>query len=138
MKKHIFVVSAIAIVLIVLAFLGGRYLKPDAPAGGTSVDNLIDGLTSTATSTGGTFPIKVLDTNYGRGYALIQNDSANDVYLWFQDFTTTANASTTVAVNKGVLLKPAGHYEMLPENLIVGQVWATSTVSGSRILIIEK
>ena len=95
-------------------------------------------LTATTTQSSG-LPVKLLAKNSSRLYAIIVNDSDTDIYIHLNSFDDAQVASTTVNVNTGIRLNSnGGSYELLPENIYAGEVWATSTVPNKTILITEK
>ncbi len=110
--------------------------------GGQFNANSIPSLTQTTTSTGsfgdGTIPVKLLDMNSARDYAIFCNDSNVPVYLTVTTSVLTvdglgttngdAAATSSIAALDGIRLNAnGGCYELLPENLVWGHVWATST-----------
>lgn len=134
-------------VAVVLPFI--EKTTPIEPILGGSQEsrtNKIGGLTHLSTSTRSfcdECPVKLLSLDNNRRYALIQNNSAVDVYL----FATTSNlgtdgtgdgtfdraATTTITAFDGIRLAPNDsdnlddQYVIGPDNLIFGNVWATSS-----------
>ena len=95
--------------------------------------------TTTSTNTGsGGLPVKLLARGSDRRNATIQNNGSADVYIYIADFASDVAASTTVKINNGFLLKPAGSYEILPENMFMDDIWAATTSVAQSILIVTK
>lgn len=87
-------------------------------------------------------PVKVLGLNSTTRYALFQNNSDKDVWL----YATTTALNTTEArqyFNRkdGILLlakqasSTASWWEITPNNLIYGNIWASSTATGKNIIV---
>jgi len=61
------------------------------------------------------------------------------LFIFLRSFANASTASTTVNINEGIRINAnGGSYEILPENMYQGPVWATSTAGGKNILLIEK
>ncbi len=138
--KNIF----IGIVIGILLVFGYNYIQDNRifEPGFTSITynqfNTVteNGATSTCLSCAG---VRVLDRNDDRQYALITNDSSN--VIWLSLATTTSDKTVVPLPNEGIRLNASGgSYEIKPENMFTGDVWATSTTAGGGdvILIIEK
>lgn len=108
--------------------------------GGQGGLNTIDFVSTTVTSTLGNNAQIILARNARRTYALIVNDSTSTIYIYPRNFNNFQQASTTVVINTGIRLNASGGaYEMLPENLILSDVWVASTTSANqRILVTER
>ncbi|MBI3980968.1 hypothetical protein HY345_03130 [Candidatus Microgenomates bacterium] len=136
--------GVVAVLVITYYFVGLKVVvqkEPKSLGAGATDFNLVDSMTLSATSTVANAsgdPVKVLSRNYNRIYAVIQNDSDTDIYLWPQNFANIAAASSTVSATGSLKLTPGGHLELLPENMIITDVWATSTLGNKRILFLEK
>lgn len=136
--KYKIAVGAIASVLaiaIVLSFEGkeerlGAFVAPGF--------NSIDTVTHTVTTTHGSLPVQLMATNTSRIYGLIVNGSDTNINLYFGSFADPLQASTTVSSTSGFLVAPNGSYEIVPENIYSGAVWASSTAPSKRIYVTEK
>lgn len=136
------------LVLGLVLFSGGKVERAKSLLGAAVDFNLIDAPTHTATSTGTRFPVKVLSRNYNRIYALVENDPTNssNVYLFFGNFATSqaaadglpANLVSSTSATGTVVLAPGGSYEILPENMVIGDMWATGTASGILIKTVDR
>lgn len=95
-------------------------------------NNTISSVTSLTTSTAVGLPVLLLARNATRQYCYITNNSATAIYLTFKNFSTDVAASTSVgAANGGLYLAASGgRYECLPQNMVVSDIWASSTASG--------
>lgn len=143
MNKKLIIAIAIVALLVggVIGLLGKKQEKTLGV--GSNGINVIDGNPTSAGSTttpagNSGLPVQVLARNNSRQYAVICNDdSTNNVYLTMRDFTSPTaagtNVSGTIRINSG-----GGCYEILPENLFLGQVWATSTARSVKILFLDK
>ena len=143
----------VGLAIVALGIAGLYYFliplhKPTLGSGGGSVDttNFLNTVNHSVTTTySGPLPVKILAADYNRQYAHIENDSATVVYIFLQTFsgattsTQESAASTTVGINKGIRL-PAngGSYDIKPENLYPGDVYASSTLGGLKILTTYK
>lgn len=136
--------SITAIVISIVAILFAGYaisLRQNPPQGAFAAPgfNIFARPTHTATSTHTTMPVLLMSTNTSRVYGLIENDSDTVMYLYFGGFQDPVSASTTVNPNEGVRVNAnGGSYEILPENMYYGPIWATSTAASKNILITEK
>jgi hypothetical protein len=76
----------------------------------------------------------VLPANEARTYAIITNDSDTVIYLNQSD----VSASSTIDKFSIRLNANGGTYEITDKNLYVGNVYASSSVAGKNILVLEK
>lgn len=85
---------------------------------------------SHTTASVGTANVQVLAANQSRTYAVIINDSLDNIYLAFGE---------TAIVNFGIKLTPDGNYEMsgLLGNLYDGQINAIAESAANNICITE-
>lgn len=143
-KQNNFAVIALAVVaglaIIASLVMGLQKLKVEEYAGAYTPPsgNTIDLMDELSTTTKTTMPVLALARNTSRLYAAFVNDSDTVMYLYFATttFSNPSAASTTVGINKGIRLNAnGGSYEILPENLFIGEVWVTSTASGKKLLI---
>lgn len=168
-KQNIIIVVGVIIALLLIIFLINQFINkvPDErerDLGLAMQPNLIDGLIRFSTTTGSweeSAPVKLLDKNFDRIYALIVNDSDTTIYLVATvtplfltfngtdaidpfdgstgTFATSTLATSTIDVLNGIRLNPnGGSYEILPENMVFGEVWATSTGQGKNIIVSHK
>lgn len=115
---------------------------------GRMESNNIEGLKNKATTTGSycaTCPVKLLDKDLGRKYAIISNPSDTAIYLYptsttiGYNFLGTAtdsgqNATSTIkSPLSGILVPANGQYELDADNLVTGEVWASSTAVSKQI-----
>jgi hypothetical protein len=133
--------------IIALLLGGGGYATYDN-LGAASGPGSFNNLTSYATSTTAENPVKVLDLDVNRRYALFQNNSDADIWLFA---TTTAlsiagtgadnTATTSITVLNGVLLEakkagaPVATWELTPENMVYSHIWASSTAASKEIIV---
>lgn len=120
-------------------------VRQDSSLGNVYNANMIPALTSSATSTGaGEFgcvecPTKILDSDDYNNYAIITNPSGTAVYLYV---TTTelltdgtgddvGTATSSIPALDGIYLAASGGtYEVNADNLLQGNIYASSTASG--------
>lgn len=149
MKKIIFLVVVLIAGLAVGYALSSR--QENILGGGEAPVNSMGYLTASATSTGSyafNFPVLLLDRDPDRRYAVIQNNSDTDVYLYFLttalDMTGTGaanNASTTITTLNGIRLAPNDSdnlddtFVIDNSNRIYGYVYASSTATAKEILV---
>lgn len=130
--------GAFAVVLIVAVSLSLN--RGEQILGGGTTDNSFSSgeMSNAATSTGSNLvPVRILDQNGDRRYARIMNDSDTKIYFYFGNFDSGLAASTTVTLTKGMALAAGGSYEINPNNLYLGQIWATSTAASKSIITVE-
>lgn len=95
-------------------------------------------VTSTYTGSGGV-PLLALARNNDRTYAAIVNDGTADIYIYLTNFASADAATSTVVANNGIRVNAGGgSYEILPENLYLGDIWVASTTAAQRVLVTEK
>ncbi len=126
----------IAILLAIIGLLGGGIATDVIDIGGGFSDRLaLDQVIqfSTSTDPSGVDPVKLLDINPNRQYALIVNDSDTVIYL----FTTTTGP--TIVTLDGIRLNASGgSYEISKDNIITDQIWASSTGASKQINITHR
>ena len=151
MKKiFIGVVAIIAVIALLVAIYAVSNNQTNSFGSSDADFNQIGYLTSLSTSTGSycaTCPVKLLDLNSGRRYAIIQNNSDTDVYLYFTNETLTVDglggttATSTITSLNGIRLAPNDSdnlddtYVIGPDNMIYGNIWATSTAISKEISV---
>lgn len=138
-----------ALLLIIVGLLAGSFFKQESLLGGVGSNgiNVIDGnatnvgATSTPNNNSGE-PVKVLARNNGRQYASICNDATTPIYLIFKDFASVQVASSSAATTLSYRLNAANIagncYQIRPENLFLGEVWATSTIRSHQVIFYDK
>ena len=128
---------------VVGAFLLGMLARPQKvvlPLGINSgeVNQFHTTNQAVVTTSNSGLPARVLAENTSRYYAAIVNDSDTAIYITLQSFTNSSSASTTVGAGKGIRLNSnGGSYEILPENMYTGEVWASSSASGKSITSVD-
>jgi hypothetical protein len=168
----VLLILVIGIVIVCGGLLAYDFVKlkinnKNEKVGYSANSNVLDTIihNSTTTSSYCSYcPVKLLDYDFNRQYARIQNVSDTAVYLYIS--TTTLSYDTTgildsqnsatgtiSSLNGLIVLAPlnssvAGdslanadtYYDILPNNLIIGEIWATSTANGvgKRINVIYK
>lgn len=136
-KKIVIGVVVVAIVVGILAW--SPWKKRSIGQGGTGVVNLITDLTPINYTSSSTSPIRILNANYNRIYALIVNDSDTAMYIYPVNFSSTSTASTTVIAGRGIRLNAnGGSYEIDVNNTYVGEVWLATSTAGKNVLVSEK
>ena len=153
MKKTLGIIglSLLAVVIIVGGLLTYDLVQPKAEQtfGSTDFNVLGGSLTNSATSTGSyctTCPVKILDQDTSRRYAVITNPNATAVYLYATDSTLTVDGlggvtatSTITSPLDGIYLAASGGtYEIDADNLITGHLWASSTAASLQINVSYK
>jgi hypothetical protein len=132
--KNLIIIVCVLLAAAGLCFYGFNFNSGNV--GDAIGANITNGATTTTSLA---VPVKVLNTNGSRRYALITNDSDTVVYLYLGYFASPKAASTTVALNTGVRLAASGgSFEIDPDNLYTGQVWATSTAASKKLIYVEK
>lgn len=133
------------ILLVSIVRRGGQELPSGEQAellgGGSAVGgyNTLDQMTTRiATSTLTTEAQIILPRNVNRKYAAVINDSDTAVYIHLANFADNSAASTTVVRNRGIRLNASGgSYEILPENMYIGDIWVASTTVAKTLLVNE-
>ncbi len=139
MKKIVFVGGIVVAVIVVGVLIWNPWKLKEIGQGGTGGMNLITDLTPVSFSSSSTSPIRILNANYNRIYALIENDSDTALYIYPVNFTSTSSASTTVVAGKGIRLNAnGGSYEIDVNNTYVGEVWLSTSTAGKNVLVSEK
>ena len=143
MNKAIYV----SVLVVVLAIVGlSLFGLPRTGTFGSRADaptNMMGGLTHYTTSTSSALPVKLLDKDTNRRYAVISTVSTTPVYLYFTADTWTLDgsgtpATSTITALNGIPVVAGERYEINPDNLIYGNVWVSSTVSGVAINVSYK
>ena len=138
MNKKSIVSIIIAFVIGIAGFGGYQTLGNGRSEAAT---NMMGGLTAFSTSTNsGALPVKLLDLDSNRRYVVISNTSATAAFLYFTTDSWTLDGSGTPATStitslNGVYLAGGASYEINPDNLIYGNIWASSTASGVKLNI---
>lgn len=126
-----------SLVALLLAFLGLLGYNNDEFGGGADVQtNKIGSLTSFSTSTTATMPVRLLEADASRRYAMISNRSDTAVYLFATSTNLTfAEAQTNISASGlvGIYLGANSNYEIAPDNTLIGYVWASSTAASKAI-----
>lgn len=141
MNKTIFKISAFlgAIIVVGLIYTGVSQLgNASLGARSDAATNMIGGLTAYSTTTAAALPVKILSLDSNRRYVAISTNSTTPVYLYFTTDTWTLDGSGTPATStitslNGIPVTSGALYEINPDNLIYGNIWASSTVSGIQI-----
>lgn len=124
----------ILVSLLVLLGIGGGGMVAVDQLGSGYVDNNFTAATHSTVSTAAALPVEVLAENFARRYARIENHSGTTVYLFFTDVT----ASTTIDdLAEGITLLTTESYEIKPENLYTGYIYASSTAASKALAIVE-
>jgi len=118
-------------------------------------DSLITVSTSTA-SYSAAAPVKLLDRDYGRKYVAVSNAGATVIYLMAtttpnylnltgsalepisnvtSTLTTQSLATSTMDNLNGIPIAAGATYEIKRDNLVTGELWATSTAGSIKINI---
>ena len=143
------------VVVIVASLLIVDYVRTDNSIllGGSYGPVFLDSLTSSATTTGnfiGTTPVKVLDGDPGRVYAIFTNPSDTALYLYvvgsrelsvIGDATSTfpaGAATSTITALDGIYLAAAGGtWESNDTNLVTGYVYASTSAETETLKLIN-
>lgn len=124
MKKVLWIVGGV--VGIILLVILGNALKPKVPknigGGGSIYNNYTLNVRTIRSVVSNT---RVLSSTPSRTYALFVNDSANAIYLNLSSDGTVAD-DYTVRLNAN-----GGSYEILPENMYSGDVFASSSAASN-------
>jgi len=137
MKNKSIVSLIIAFILGIAGYGGYQVFGSRADA----ATNMIGGLTAFSTSTNsGILPVKLLTMDSNRRYVSITNTSATAAYLYFTTDTWSLDGSGTPATStitslNGIYLVGGGSYDINPDNMIYGHIWASSTVAGVKLNI---
>lgn len=139
-NKIIAIVAAVILIVAVIGVIWGGD-KGSLSLGGWADSRIIEGGTHYATTTGSyasNVPVQVLERDGSRQYAVFTNPSDTAIYLYFLDGNyavgefgvasgETSVTSTITSLNGIYLAANGGRYELLNDNLIIDQVWASST-----------
>lgn len=145
-KEKNIVLGLTAVFAVILIALIVNWLNPVPVLMGSRADaptNMMSELTHYTTSTSTALPVKVLDRDPNRRYAVISNVSTTPIYLYFTSDTWTLDgsgtpATSTITALNGVSVVAGERYEINPDNMIYGHIWASSTVAGVAINISYK
>lgn len=140
MENKWFKIFIVGLIALAILFGGYKYSQGDFGASFAGPGfNVIDPPTQTSTTTDSSDATKILSRNSSRIYGLVVNDSDTDLYIHFTNFADSNAASTTVIQNEGVRLSASGgNYEILPENMYIGDIWVASTTAAKKLLITER
>lgn len=146
--KDVIIILAVVAVLVVASYYAINVTEDKSLAGRDVNTNDMGYLVSSATSTGsysGTEPVMLLEKDNDRRYAIIQNNSDTDIYLFatttLLDYTGTGlprYASGTVTVLNGIRLAPNDGdnlddtYIIGSDNLFYGYIYASSTAGTTK------
>jgi len=144
MKKLTPILAIVGVIAIIsLALFGFSQLNNPVSdvVGGWADSRIIEDGTHVTTSTTA-LPVKLLDRDGSRQYAIFQNVSATAVYLYFSgtalEHGVEGSASSTIGLDGIYLAASGGKYELLNDNLIIDEVWATSTAASLDINVYYK
>lgn len=134
-NKIILAIALLAIIALVVYKGDGAVSLGGSEARINQMGDLISFATSTGSFGTGEVPVKLLDLDASRRYAIFTNVSDTTVYLFATttdlgiNGSTDKNATSTQMATElsGIPVIANGSYEVLPENLIYGHWWATST-----------
>jgi hypothetical protein len=137
------------LILVIIVLVGGAvcgylalFSNPTDDFIGGGLNSFSGDVRHIATSTTSALPVEVASTSPGRRYARIENISDTAIFLNFGTFDSPVDASTTISVDRGIRLNTVGTvdsvYEINPDNLYLGGIWATSTAASKKLLLIEK
>lgn len=130
--------------------LGGGFTatKMAGSSGSDSAFNTMSNLTSVATTTGSYFnvaPVKLLSMDASRRYAVISNPSDTAIYVyitndnWGINSSGDVNATSTITFPlSGIYIAAGGRYELATENMVYGNIWASSTAINKQINVSYK
>lgn len=155
-KPYIFPVGAT--IILMLALFGFSQLNnpvsnviDEKILGGGNDPYVIQAMNRTSTTTGSfcaTCPVLVLERDPDRQYAVIQNVSDTDIYLVATSTSLTVDglggitATSTITSLDGIKLEQAGTvgdtYVIGVDNLIIDNIWATSTLGSKQINVTYK
>lgn len=137
--KFILIQVAISTLLVGLVAwaISARQKDVEPETGVTQQDNVLYGMSPNSTTTAAVLPVLVLARDRFRNYAAVINDSDTAVYITCKNFDSPSAASTTADLDGIRLNASGGSLEFLPENLCLSDVWASSTVSGKKILFVS-
>lgn len=127
----------VGILLVVLLFgasleIANFLQSPSANVGGTAatVNRIVDPVTNSSVDVSASTSTLVLASNVGRVYAAIVNNSANSIWI---------SLGAAAVANKGILLNAnGGSYEINPNNMYVGNIYAIASSTTSTVTIVEK
>lgn len=138
---------------VLIGVSGYFYSQQSTQTFGGWVDSrVLEGGTHYSTTTGSyvaTVPVQILERDGSRQYAVFTNPSDTAVYLYFLDDNYAVNlvelgagetsvTSTVTSLNGVYLAANGGTYELLDNNLVIDQVWASSTASSKQINVYYK
>lgn len=125
--------SLIAILLAVAGYFG--YQSTNLGGSTDIATNRFNNLTSLSTTTAAV-PIKLLDADSNRRYAIISNASDTGIYLFATSTNITASQATTYIAASGlvgIFIPATSNYEINPDNTFYGYLWASTTAASKKI-----
>lgn len=130
------IVNVILLILVAFNFYQTKFVqqqKTNQQLGAFSAPyNILQNITHTSTNTASVLPTLILPRNASRRYARCTNESSGTIFFWFQNFDSNIAASTTVNMN-GISVTASSSYDINPDNMWIGDVWATATASGRKV-----
>lgn len=124
----------LVVVGLLIACIAGYSLNNKTePVVGGVYDNVLSDCTMSHATTSKDDSVKLLSADPGRQYAAITNNSTTtNLSLHF------GTASTTFEANRGIRINPAGSsYEIVQENLWIGEVWTATTTETTTVMILD-
>ena len=131
------IVAVIALVVAVVSLSGGN--KPLGGAAYESWNVMQTSMNFVSANTSATLPTRLIAGDSNRQYAAVCNNSDTSLYIYLDDFASALLASTTVSNYGGGIRLNAngGCYEILPENMWIGQIWV-ATATTKNIIVTYK
>lgn len=129
LKKTVSIVLVTYLVLGGLTWLLPEKFEPNLGGGPRPYDAQSYLSASTTSFTLGATSARLLATSTARGYAVITNNSAENMYLNFSDIAATAN--------NGLLITASSTYEIDTDNLYQGAITGISPSGDISVLITE-
>jgi len=130
--------SIIAILLAIAGYFG--YQSTNLGGFADVATNRFNYLTDLSTTTAAV-PIKLLDADYNRRYAIISNPSDTGIYLFATSTNITATQATTYIAASGltgIYVAAGTNYEINPDNTFYGYLWASTTAPSKKINVSYK
>ena len=138
-KKQTIISSIVAFIIAITGYGGVQILGAQQ-----SSLNSFDALTSKTVITTGS-PVKLLDMDTQRQYAIITNISDTTIYLFVTTTPLVVGTGTTTPYEKiatssisslnGIPILTTDSYEFDTRNMAYGDIWASSTVASKSILV---
>lgn len=129
----------ITALIFVLGFLG--YQAAPNFGGGRDADfNKIDNLTTISTTTASVLPVKLLNLDANRRYAVVSNASDTAIYLYATttDLTAGLDASNAIKSRDGVYVGANSNFIFDTDNMVYSNIWASSTAADKQINVSYK